>query len=351
MGLHNLIRTETCLPLLGLYNRLRPKTYNNSCSLIAEFLTDDALAAIGGSKVGEDVLLWASHKLEQNSRYLFWERILCNRGRFSDAFIASIWYEVFTDYSNAHCQHLLERDGTVSDFGWRDLNPAELAESVITSSNLLDSPAVIQRYCQARKHGWETLRYLGAGRQWNTLPGWKNVRQDIHDDCVAGFAMERTMLGNTLSFSIIAEILECGAWKIFRHLLEHELEVIDKLFPLEEIACHAVAQFSDSRAVAALEILEDARPGLTGQFRDALGHNLLWYGMHNLRSCWFHPDSKLTAFLTEHGCSPELPTHIGLSCRFLTDSLTDKNKALIWRKRRSVNKHLAAEQPNLWGKA
>lgn len=350
MGMDNLMKKETCPAVLGIYKRLRTRPYNNHYKRIAEHMTDDALQAIGASTTGAEVLLWASHKLAMNSLYLFWERILINRKCFTDNFIAAIWLEMFTACGDLNHQHPVERDGTESDFWWQDGIENDLPDSIITSPYLLESPTVIRRYCQARKNGWETLRYTRGGRQWSTLHSWKAIRKEIEEDSVPGFEMGRTMLGSRLSFSIIAEILNSGAWKIFRYLLENDLEELEKNVPLEEIACHAVSQFPDKEAIEVLNILEEIRPGITGNFRDAFGQNLLWYGMSNPRSCWFHPNCRLTAFLLDHGCSPELPTNIGLSWRFLTDSLTDRHKDSLWRSRITVNRNLAEEQPNLWSK-
>lgn len=350
MGMDKEMRSETCPVVRGLYNRLRTKTYNNPYKLIAEFMTDENLQEIGKSTKGEDTLLWVSHKLDHNSRYLFWERILRNRQCFSDAFRASIWFELFTDCGNLNRQRPVEADGTESDFRWGINDLERLSKSIITSPYLLDSATVVKRYCEARKKGWQTLRYLRSGRTWRTLPGWARIRQEITDDFVPGFEMGREMLGGRLSFSVIAEILNCGAWNIFRHLLENDLEELEQAIPLEEVACYMVAQFPDSNAIAVLEMLEAVRPGLVGGFRDAFGQNLLWYAMVNPRSCWFHPNCRLTPYLLEHGCSAELPTNIGLSWRLLTDSLSDRQKNYLWSKRLTMNKEWLVEQPNLWRK-
>jgi hypothetical protein len=314
-------------------------------------MTDENLQAIGQSVHGEEILLWVSHKLAHNSQYLFWERILQNRHCFSEQFLAAIWYELFIDCGNHNHQHPVEADGTENDFKWDERDLERLSHSVITSPFLLDSATVIERYCQARKEGWQTLRYLRAGRSWRMLPNWANVRKHLADDDVPGFGISRTFVGGCISFSLIAEILNCRAWQIFRHLLENELEELEKAIPLEEIACYLVSQFYDREAIPVLEMLETVRPGIIAGFRDAFGQNLLWYEMANPRSCWFHPNSNLTAFLLQHGCSPESPTHIGLSWRFLTNSLSDKQKSHIWRRRWSANKQLPEEQPNIWEKS
>ena len=183
---------------------------------------------------------------------------------------------------------------------------------------------------------------------WKTLPAWANVRDALIDDNVPGFGIRRTLMGGNLSFSLIAEILNRKAWKIFRHLIENDLEELEKAIPLEEIVCHVVSQFFDKEAIPVLEMLEEARPGIIAGFRDALGQNLLWYGMANPQSCRFHPNCQLTAFLIQHGCSPDHLTHIGLSWDFLTNSLSDKQKSHIWGKRWSANKLLSEEQPNIW---
>ena len=355
MGIEIRMKTETCPAVLGLYKRLRTKTYNNHYKLIAEFLTDESLKEIGSSLMGGEILIWASHKLAHNSRYLFWERILGKRQFFSDSLIADLWYELFTDCGNANHQHPVEADGTESDFAWEDIEVEQLRSSVITSPLLIDSPTVRHRYCQTRKTGWETLRYLRAGgRQWRMLPRWTGVRSEIRGDNVPGFEMGRVMLGCGLFFSLVAEILDNGAWKIFRHLLENDLEEMEAIVPLDEIACHVVSQFPDSRSIPALELLDEFRPGLVGQFTDAFGQNLLWYGMHNPSTCWFHPGCKLTAYLLAQNCLPEAPTNIGLSWRFLTDGLSRENKDSLWRRKFPAmlpgHEKLAEEQPNLWSK-
>ena len=349
MGIDSKMRSATSPAVLGLYKRLRTKRYNNSYRLIAEYMSDENLLEYGKSPLGEELLLWASHKLEHNSMYIFWERILRNRQWFSDAFLASIWYELFIDCGNENHQHPVEADGSENDFSWHENDLDRMSKSVITSPYLLDSRTVINRYCQARKEGWKTLRYLRAGRQWMMLPCWESVRKELNGDFVPGFEIGRAMLGGNLSFSLIAEILNQNAWHIFRHLLENNLDELERVVPLEEIACHAVAQFPDGRAIPVLEMLEETRPGLIAGFRDAFGQNLLWYEMANPRTCWFHPNCRLTPFLLELGCSPEHPTHIGLSWRFLTNSLTDKNKCHLWGRCWSINKLLPEEQPNIWG--
>jgi len=351
MGMESNMRKETCQAVLGMYKRLRTKTYNNHYHLIAEYMTDENLRCFGDSVMGEEVLLWASHKLALNSLYLFWERILRNRKCFSDAFIASIWYEMFISCKDRRHQHPVEENGTESDFGWQEIGPNDLAKSIITSPYLLDNSTVINRYCQARKQGWETLRYIRVGRQWNTLPGWNGVRQEIAEDCAPGFGIKRTMMGCRLTFSIIAEILDCGAFGIFRHLLENELQELEEAVPLEEIACHVVAQFPDSQAIPVLDILEEARPGIVGGFHDVFGQNLLWYELTNVRTCWFHPNCQLTTYLLEHGCSPDAPMNIGLSWRNLTNALDDQKKSFLWGRKFSPRlKLMEQSQPNIWNK-
>ena len=351
MGMDNLMKKETCPMVLGMYKRLRTKPYNNHYRLIAEFMTDENLRCFGNSVMGEEVLLWASHRLALNSLYLFWERILRNRKCFSDAFIASIWYELFISCKDGMHQHPVEENGAESDFGWQEIDPNDLARSIITSPYLLDNSTVIHRYCQARKHGWETLRYIRAGRQWNTLPRWNGVRKEIAEDSVPEFEIKRAMLGCRLTFSIIAEILNCGALGIFRHLLEHELKELEEAVSLEEIACYVVAQFPDRQAIPVLDILEKTRPGIVGGFHDVFGQNLLWYELTNVRTCWFHPNCQLTAFLLEHGCSPDTPMNIGLSWRYLTNALDEKQKSFLWE-RKFWTPHGPKEQsqPNIWEK-
>ena len=79
MGIDSKMRSATSPAVLGLYKRLRTKRYNNSYRLIAEYMSDENLLEYGKSPLGEELLLWASHKLEHNSMYIFWERILRNR--------------------------------------------------------------------------------------------------------------------------------------------------------------------------------------------------------------------------------------------------------------------------------
>ena len=61
MGMESNMRKETCPAVLGMYKRLRTKTYNNHYHLIAEYMTDENLRCFGDSVMGEEVLLWASH--------------------------------------------------------------------------------------------------------------------------------------------------------------------------------------------------------------------------------------------------------------------------------------------------
>jgi len=355
MGIESRMKAETCPVVQALYKGLRTKKYNNPYKAIAEFMSEEALKAIGRSQMGEEILLWASHKLAHNSKYLFWSQLLEHRHCFSENFIFSIWFALFIDCGNSKHQHPVEADGTENDFGWEDIDVEQLRNSVITSPLLIDSSTVLHRYCQAQKPGWKTMRYLRAGgRQWRTLPGWAGVRSDIEGDNVPGFEMGRVMRGGGLSFSLIAEILNNGANKIFRHLLENDLEELEAAVPLEEIACHVTAQFPDQYSVPVLELLEEVRPGIVGQFRDVFGQNLLWYGMHNPLTCWFHPQCKLTAYLLEKGCSPDAPTTVGLSWKFLTDSLTNEHKDWLWLRKFSAMKleyeQLEEQQPNLWSK-
>ena len=300
-----------------------------SFSKIAHHLTPALIEAIAHSTKKKYSLLKLVRQIEPSGRFDCWKQIFESRDRLPKELLFQIWYRVFNDRSNMFYQVVDVPRGQVSYFA--NLHETEkLSKLPLSDFLLVDNPCVKLRYTQVQKPGWEMLRAM-MGRRWQTLRLPEMLRNAIEEDDPGKFNIARDMSGQKLSFSILGEVMDKKALKVFRMLLK-ESELLDKIIPLDELCGYCAGFFEDDRSVPFLETVEECFPGTLKEVRDAWGRNLLWYAMHNHKTIWFHPKCKLTQYLLKY-CDPDNSNQIGLSWRYVTENLSLKQKCqqMNWR--------------------
>ncbi len=199
-----------------------------------------------------------------------------------------------------------------------------LRNSLVTDPLFVESPDCCHRYCALQKPGWEMLRYtIGRGhvKARMTAP----MRAALQEDDAAAFAISLDLSGMAVSYSLIWEVLQAGAMKILRNLLESG-RIPEAVLTLPELCCLLVTEFPDNKAIKILGAIEEWYPGTIGGVRDAFGRNLLWYIIKNPETVWFADDNGFPEFLMTHGCSPENANQAGLTWRELYEGLTPEQK-------------------------
>ena len=138
--------------------------------------------------------------------------------------------------------------------------------------------------------------------------------------------------GKKMSYSLLAEILQKKAVKIFSAVLESG-EITRCVMPLDELAVCCTAQFEDSLSVQLLQSIEQYRPGTLKSVHDRWGRNLLWYAVMNRKTIFFHPYCRLTKFLLQSGCDPQNSNQLGLSWKYMIRNLNFilKERFVKWR--------------------
>ena len=269
-------------------------------------------------------------RIEPIYRFDFWKRIFQLRGHIPEPEWFHFWFSCSVDRGSL----LVFRPRTIR--GREHLvavapEPELLRTLPLTDEQLIDNPIVRRMYCEARKPGWEILRYISGRRSaLQTLP--EQMRQAIADDCVETFMIWRDMSGKNLSYSLLVEIMRKGAVKIFAELVRGG-EVFGHVISPEELCVCCASQLEDAASVPMLEVMEGLFPGILKNFRDRWGRNLLWYAAANRRTAFFHPFCRLTPLLLKYGCDPENENQLGLPWRrMLTGLSISQKRRLLWQR-------------------
>jgi hypothetical protein len=203
-----------------------------------------------------------------------------------------------------------------------------LCDSSLTDALMIDNPAVINRYCQVKKPGFEMLRYVFSRRAAaQRMP--EKMRQAICDDNAEAFMIYKDISGIRLTYSLLAEIMENRAFRIFSGILE-DRNILKRVIPIGELAACCTVQFDDPASTAFLECIENAYPGTIKNTRDLWGRNLLWYAVYNRNTAFIHPYCKLTELLLRHGCDPDNQNQLGFSWRYMVKNLDLCQKKSLW---------------------
>lgn len=310
---------------------------------LIQLMSAEAVSALCRREVPRFSLKKLIGKAPFGDYFYLWEHIFSMKDDLPEKYIFDIFWTVFNDRGNICNQQLTTPEGRVSfDFSARDREL--LAKLPLTSELLIDNPTVIYRYCQVKKPGWEHLRYI-QGRRVTTLKLPEKMRDAIAQDRVEVFMIYKEMAARKFSFSLIYEIMDCGAVNIFRYLLKNE-ETFNAV-PLEELCFCCAAGFSDEKGVKLLQVIDEVFPGKIAGVRDHWGRNLLWYVMHNTRTVFLHPFCKLAEFLIEKGCDPDNRNHLGIPWRksAVTLGMEEKRKFLQRRSQANIFWSLTNKMP------
>ena len=208
---------------------------------------------------------------------------------------------ILADRSRIYSQEVRISDGSICSLGQYITDPGEIAENAITSELLIDNAIVLNRYCQLQKPGWETLRYAAGTRRSALQKMPEAMRQAMTHDAVEQFLIYKDISGKKMSYSLLMEIIERKAVKIFSKLLESG-EIFKHAITLEELCFCLAGGFEDGTSVPFLQAIENIYPGTVKSVHDRWGRNLLWYAVLNKKTAWFHPFCRLTEFLINAGC-------------------------------------------------
>ena len=192
----------------------------------------------------------------------------------------------------------------------------------LTDELLTDNPAVVFRYCQLEKPGWEMLRYLGNRPRrivWLQIP--EKMRQAIETDNKEIFMIYKDLAGIKYSYSLIKEVMAAGAKNIFAEIVKSKDLFKRCSITLPELAVNCTLAFEDSVSVSFLQSIEEVYPGELKNVRDHWNRNLLWYAVHNQKTTFFHPFCKLTEFLLQAGCDPDNQNQLGIPWRYMMKNL------------------------------
>lgn len=268
--------------------------------------------------------------LERICRFDFWKRIFQLREHIPASDFLYFWFTCMID--RGHLQVFSPRIIKGRNYLIvRDPKPELLATLPLTDELLIDNPIVCRAYCEARKPGWEMLRYIGGRRALlQKIP--EGMRQAIEDDNAGAFMIYRDMSGKKLSYSLLAEIMRKKALKIFAALVKSG-EVFGQVISPEELCVCCASQFEDDASGPLLETMEELFPGILKSVRDRWGRNLLWYAAANRRTAFFHPFCRLTPLLLKYGCDPENENQLGIPWRRMVTGLSlYQKKRLLWQR-------------------
>ena len=297
---------------------------------IASRLTPELIEGIAHCTTKKYSLLKLARLINASSRFDFWKKIFECRDLLTKEEFFQIWYRALNDRGSIFFQEVEVPFGKVAYFS--NLHEETLLVTLpLTDAILIDNPSVKFRYTQVRKPGWKMVRGM-MGRRWQTLRLPEMLRNSIEEDNPGKFNISRDMSGQKLSFSLLGEVMEKKAFKIFRMLLKEE-ELFQKVIPMDELCAHISGSYTDDLSVPLLCSIEEVFPGTLKEIRDGWGRNLLWYALHNRKTIWFHPKCGLTKCLLQYGCDPDNTNHLGLSWRYVTDNLSwdQKRQQMLWR--------------------
>lgn len=319
-------------------------------SSLLPFLTPEVIAFIGNTPLPKLDLEKLSSKVADSGKYSLWQKIFRCRDLLPEKVLFKIWYHCFNYRSSEDVNRFIRQqvvelpDGTKLTIDTPPQNKQLLADHPLTDPLLLDNIAVQFRTCQLQKPGWKFLRYV-TGRGWKTpCAASEMLRNAVKEDDPGSFFIMLDMQRFTVNFSIVMMVVKGHAWNILDLLMQKKMIPADAVTP-EELCCHAVSRLFDDEAIALLTVIEKNFPGTIKNTRDDLGRNLLWYLIQNQRTAWFHPDCRLTAFLLKQGCDAENTNTLGLSWRFITESMTlEQKQSQMKRRYRMPNNYLLSKQ-------
>lgn len=321
---------------------------------IKELLTPEVLKSAADNEKFSVYKLDSRISFYSAERHDFWQRMLQLRNCLRPRELLNLWYYIVSDRTSPHhqciriplqhkrkplpkelkCNSYLQ-DMMKTDYrvyfidGKLDMDDKKLlCDSSLTDALMIDNPAVINRYCQVKKPGFEMLRYVFSRRAAaQRMP--EKMRQAIIDDNAEAFMIYKDISGIKLTYSLLAEIMENRAFRIFAGILE-DRDILKRVIPVEELAACCTIQFEDPASTAFLECIENAYPGTIKNARDIWGRNLLWYAVYNRKTAFIHPSCKLTELLLRHGCDPDNQNQLGFSWRYMVKNLDLCQKKSLW---------------------
>ena len=297
--------------------------------------------------------------------YGFYKKLAHCKNCFSHKELLELWCKLISDQSSVNFQRVLlpcDKNSCPNvvikkyhkerwEYGYRtifikskidDSDVKYLDKFGLTDELLTDNPAVVFRYCQLEKPGWEMLRYLGKRPRrtvWLQIP--EKMRQAIKTDNKEIFMIYKDLAGIKYSYSLIKEVMAAGAKNIFAEIVKSKDLFKRRSITLPELAVNCTLAFEDSVSVPFLQSIEEVYPGELKNVRDHWNRNLLWYAVLNQKTAFFHPFCKLTEFLLQAGCDPDNQNQLGIPWRYMMKNLPLAKKE-SWLKRRHGNRKFSA---------
>ena len=362
-----------CEKFYQIYNAKKARSV--PYSELEVLLNIDVLSVVGKDEKFSITQLASRLGFSGIEHYGFYQKLARCKNCFSHQQLLDLWGRLISDRGsvdfqtlylpcdNESCPNVVIKNHYVKErweYGCRtiyirskidDSDVKYLDKYGLTDELLIDNPAVVFRYCQLEKPGWEMLRYLGkhprrTARQ--RIP--EKMRQAIETDNKEVFMIYKDLAGVKYSYSLIAEIMASGAKNIFAEIVKSKELFKQRSITLPELAVYCTLAFEDAVSVPFLQSIEEVYPGELKNVRDHWNRNLLWYAVHNQKTAFFHPFCKLTEFLLQAGCDPDNQNQLGIPWRYMMKNLPLAKKE-SWLKRRHGKRNfnapsaLSHEQP------
>ena len=316
-------------------SHLRRNSYPSFFSLFP-FLTPEVISFLGENPDGEISLCRLGSRVKGHFHYyqhLFRSRRLLPQGMLKDLWFKFLHSRSFL--SNVQYSEVEGRKELVRIPPDPSESELELLSSLpLTDALLIDHPVVSFRMVQTRKPGWKFLRYMHECT-WGTqeeLP-WK-LQEAVRADQVEKFFISLDLTGVAVNFGVVMKVMKGKAWGILKTLLEKRMfEKGPEEITLEGLCCFCVSSLNNEEAVEALSVIEAIFPGVIKNTQDDFGRNLFWYTLDNRQISWFDSGCPLISFLISKGCALDNTNTLGLSWKFINDSMTPelKKQVLDWR--------------------
>ena len=299
---------------------------------VKPFLCEDSLKVLSAHPGRWKPLVEIFDCLGQKSRLPFLLHCFQLRNALSSRELIALWENclmrnsiVSTEFRNGHTGLCVQTGPDTDVFFSPWMKKADLANSILTEPLLVDNLAVMERFCQIRKPGWESLQYI-LGRKWRKPVLYDGMMEAIELHRTAEFGIKWDMFAmRRVSFALMAEVIDEAATGIFKYLLEKIPEKNTAM--LEALSFHIVAHSSATTAPHLLRAIEAVHPGTLRQVHDYWGRNLLWYAIHNPDFAMSPRDRPFMAFLREAGCDTDNRNQLGLRWQEVFDWLTRKQGA------------------------
>ncbi|GEM_PF-6340609 len=288
-------------------NSLRWSKAHIPYEVIAPFMTRENLSRLAKQKCSRRTLFSLSgSRLRYEDRYLFWEDILSAVDILPTEWRAKICWD---SLHSSDSWVPRERNGKVPYYNFNDYDHEALEGYVASSKWLVDAPLVRKWYCRLHKPDYELLACIDQKRVVN-FPMRKKLLECIEDDDLPEFGLHYAMCCQHGNWTLLQDVLQKDAKKIFAWLVENDTDVFHSVNPYH-LMVYCVVNLKSERAIEALRCIERRFPGTASQI-DAFGNNLLWYTLHNHYS-GVEPIGKLIIFLCQCGCRMDTTNHLGLS--------------------------------------